>query len=97
MQVHCGLRLSAGVQPHCGRLLQGYGHHRTLLHLSQLRGRAHASTTCAKALSDYYAGQKLVRVAPFEGADGQLYGRSALAGDDDLTLTVAGNDGPDRW
>ena len=36
-------------------------------------------------------GQKLVRVAP-EGADGKLYG-AGKAGDDDLTLTVAGNDG----
>ena len=34
----------------------------------------------------------ITRVWPPEGADGKLYG-AGKAGDDDLTLTVAGNDG----
>ena len=59
------------------------------LHLSQLRGVG-SLRQLWQALSDHYAGQKLVHVAP-EGADGKLYG-GAKAGDNDLTLVVAGND-----
>ena len=59
------------------------------LHLSQLKGVG-SLRQLWEALSDHYAGQKLVHVAP-EGADGKLYG-GAKAGDNDLTLVVAGND-----
>lgn len=88
MQVHCGLSCPPVFSPIVDDYYKGMAT-TVPLHLSQLRGVSSLHDVW-KALSDYYAGQKLVRVAP-EGADGKLYG-AGKAGDDDLTLTVAGND-----
>ena len=85
----CGLTQAPVFVPIVGDFYKGMAT-TVPLHLSQLRGVSSLHDVW-KALSDYYAGQKLVRVAP-EGADGKLYG-AGKAGDDDLTLTVAGNDG----
>ena len=89
MQVRCGLSCPPVFSPIVDDYYKGMAT-TVPLHLSQLRGVSSLHDVW-KALSDYYAGQKLVRVAP-EGADGKLYG-AGKAGDDDLTLTVAGNDG----
>ena len=59
------------------------------LHLSQLRG-VESLSRLREALSDYYAGQKLVHVAA-EAPEGKLYG-GQKAGDNDLWLVAAGND-----
>ena len=59
------------------------------LHLSQLKG-VESLHQLWEAFSDHYAGQKLVHVAP-ENPEGKLYG-GQKAGDNDLTIVVAGND-----
>ena len=59
------------------------------LHLSQLKG-VESLNQLWEAFSDHYAGQKLVHVAP-ENPEGKLYG-GQKAGDNDLTIVVAGND-----
>lgn len=61
------------------------------LHMSQLTGGLTLHQVW-DALKGYYAGQKLVHVAP-EGSDpsGKLYG-NAKAGSNDLTIVVSGND-----
>ena len=89
MQVRCGLSCPPVFSPIVDDYYKGMAT-TVPLHLSQLRGVISLHDMW-KDLYDYYAGQKLVRVAP-EGADGKLYG-AGKAGDDDLTLTVAGNDG----
>ncbi len=88
MQIRCGLSCPPVFSPIVDDYYKGMAT-TVPLHLSQLRGVSSLHDVW-KALSDYYAGQKLVRVAP-EGADGKLYG-GAKAGDNDLVLTVAGND-----
>lgn len=60
-------------------------------HMDTLRGVTSLQQVW-EALSDYYAGQKLVRVAqPGGPAAGRLYG-GAMAGTDSLELHLAGND-----
>ena len=86
MQVRCGLSQPPVFSPIVDDYYKGMAT-TVPLHLSQLRGVRSLHDVWA-ALSDYYAGQKLVRVAP-EGADGKLYG-GAKSGDNDLVLTVAG-------
>ena len=88
MQIRCGLSCPPVFSPIVDDYYKGMAT-TVPLHLSQLRGVSSLHDVW-KALSDYYAGQKLVHVAP-EGADGKLYG-GAKAGDNDLVLTVAGND-----
>ena len=65
--------------------------------MSQLRG-VFTLHGLWKALSDYYAGQKLVHVAAdptgrdeYIDAGSKIYG-GAKAGDNDLSIVVAGND-----
>ncbi len=60
------------------------------LHMSQLRG-AETAAQLRRALSDFYAGQPLVRVAAPEESAGTIYGNT-MAGRDTLQLIVAGND-----
>ena len=62
------------------------------LHRSQLTGEATLHQVW-QALADHYAGEQLVQVAPEGSADAgaKLYG-NAGAGDNGLTLVVAGND-----
>ena len=88
MQIRCGLSCPPVFSPIVDDYYKGMAT-TVPLHLSQLRGVSSIHGVW-KALSDYSAGQKLVHVAP-EGADGKLYG-GAKAGDNDLVLTVAGND-----
>lgn len=58
-------------------------------HMSQLKGVTTLEQVW-QALSDYYAGEKLVRVAPLN-CDSRLYA-NAQAGQDSLILYVMGND-----
>ena len=88
MQIRCGLSCPPVFSPIVDDYYKGMAT-TVPLHLSQLRGVSSLHDVW-KALSDYYAGQELVHVAP-EGADGKLYG-GAKAGDNDLVLIVAGND-----
>lgn len=61
------------------------------LHMSQLTGGLTLHQVW-DALKGYYAGQKLVHVAPEDSAlTGKLYG-NAKAGSNDLTIVVSGND-----
>lgn len=61
-----------------------------LLHNRLLRGDP-AAADIAKALAGFYAGQALVRVAPF-GGETPMLAANALAGRDALELTVCGNE-----
>ena len=59
------------------------------LHIAQLHG-VRSAAQLRRALSDFYTGQALIRVAP-DGERGTLYGNE-MAGRDSLELIVAGND-----
>lgn len=88
MQKVCGLEVCPVFTPIVDDYYKGMAT-TVPLHLSQLRGVG-SLRQLWEALSDYYAGQKLVHVAP-ENPEGKLYG-GAKAGDNDLSIVVAGND-----
>ena len=88
MQAVCGLKCRPVFTPIVDDYYKGMAT-TVPLHLCQLKG---VSTLYEvwNAFRTYYAGQKLVHVAA-ENPDGKIYG-GAKAGDNDLTIVVAGND-----
>lgn len=96
MQAVCGLKYRPVFTPVVDDYYKGMAT-TVAFHMSQLRG-VFTLHGLWKALSDYYAGQKLVCVAAdptdkdkYIDADSKIYG-GAKAGDNDLSLVVAGND-----
>ena len=96
MQAVCGLKYRPVFTPIVDDYYKGMAT-TVPLHMSQLRG-VFTLRGLWKALSDYYAGQKLVHVAAdptgrdeYIDAGSKLYG-GAKAGDNDLSIVVAGND-----
>ena len=88
MQTVCGLKYRPVFTPIVDDYYKGMAT-TVPLHLSQLKGVSTLHEVW-NAFSTYYAGQKLVHVAA-ENPDGKIYG-GAKAGDNDLTIVVAGND-----
>ena len=88
MQAVCGLKCRPVFTPIVDDYYKGMAT-TVPLHLCQLKG---VSTLYEvwNAFRTYYAGQKLVHVAA-ENPDGKIYG-GAKAGDNDLTIVVAGSD-----
>ena len=96
MQAVCGLKYRPVFTPIVDDYYKGMAT-TVPLHMSQLRG-VFTLRGLWKALSDYYAGQKLVHVAAdptgrdeYIDAGSKIYG-GAKAGDNDLSIVVAGND-----
>ncbi len=96
MQTVCGLKYRPVFTPIVDDYYKGMAT-TVALHMSQLRG-VFTLRGVWKAFSDYYAGQKLVHVAAdptgkdeYIDAGSKIYG-GAKAGDNDLSIVVAGND-----
>ena len=96
MQTVCGLQYRPVFTPIVDDYYKGMAT-TVALHMSQLRG-VFTLRGVWKAFSDYYAGQKLVHVAAdptgkdeYIDAGSKIYG-GAKAGDNDLSIVVAGND-----
>ena len=96
MQAVCGLKYRPVFTPIVDDYYKGMAT-TVPFHMSQLRG-VFTLHGLWKALSDYYAGQKLVHVAAdptgrdeYIDAGSKIYG-GAKAGDNDLSIVVAGND-----
>ena len=96
MQTVCGLKYRPVFTPIVDDYYKGMAT-TVALHMSQLRG-VFTLREVWKAFSDYYAGQKLVHVAAdptgkdeYIDAGSKIYG-GAKAGDNDLSIVVAGND-----
>ena len=96
MQTICGLKYRPVFIPIVDDYYKGMAT-TVALHMSQLRGVVTLRGVW-KAFSDYYAGQKLVHVAAdptgkdeYIDAGSKIYG-GAKAGDNDLSIVVAGND-----
>lgn len=96
MQTICGLKYRPVFTPIVDDYYKGMAT-TVALHMSQLRG-VFTLRGVWKAFSDYYAGQKLVHVAAdptgkdeYIDAGSKIYG-GAKAGDNDLSIVVAGND-----
>ena len=96
MQKICGLKVCPVFTPIVDDYYKGMAT-TVPLHMSQLRG-VFTLHGVWKALRDYYAGQKLVHVAAdptdkdeYIDAKSKIYG-GAKAGDNDLSIVVAGND-----
>lgn len=95
MQTVCGLKYRPVFTPIVDDYYKGMAT-TMALHMSQLRG-VFTLRGVWKAFSDYYAGQKLVHVAAdptgkdeYIDAGSKIYG-GAKAGDNDLSIVVAGN------
>ena len=88
MQAVCGLKCRPVFTPIVDDYYKGMAT-TVPLHLCQLKGVSTLHEVW-NAFRTYYAGQKLVHVAA-ENPDGKIYG-GAKAGDNDLTIVVAGND-----
>lgn len=96
MQTVCGLKYRPVFTPIVDDYYKGMAT-TVAIHMSQLRG-VFTLRGVWKAFSDYYAGQKLVHVAAdptgkdeYIDAGSKIYG-GAKAGDNDLSIVVAGND-----
>lgn len=96
MQTVCGLKYRPVFTPIVDDYYKGMAT-TVALHMSQLRG-VFTLRGVWKAFSDYYAGQKLVHVAAdptgkdeYIDSGSKIYG-GAKAGDNDLSIVVAGND-----
>lgn len=96
MQTVCGLKYRPVFTPIVDDYYKGMAT-TVALHMSQLQGCVYPRGVW-KAFSDYYAGQKLVHVAAdptgkdeYIDAGSKIYG-GAKAGDNDLSIVVAGND-----
>ncbi len=96
MQTICGLKYRPVFTPIVDDYYKGMAT-TVAIHMSQLRG-VFTLRGVWKAFSDYYAGQKLVHVAAdptgkdeYIDAGSKIYG-GAKAGDNDLSIVVAGND-----
>ena len=88
MQAVCGLKCRPVFTPIVDDYYKGMAT-TVPLHLCQLKGVSTLHEVW-NAFRTYYAGQKLVHVAA-ENPDGKIYG-GAKAGDNDLTIVVAGSD-----
>lgn len=96
MQTICGLKYRPVFTPIVDDYYKGMAT-TVAIHMSQLRG-VFTLRGVWKAFSDYYVGQKLVHVAAdptgkdeYIDAGSKIYG-GAKAGDNDLSIVVAGND-----
>ena len=85
----CGLKAAPVFVPILGDFYKGMAS-TIMLHNKLLPGQPTAQDIHAK-LAEYYAGQQLVRVAPFGGEEPVIYANT-LAGHDSLELIVCGHE-----
>ena len=85
----CGLKAAPVFVPILGDFYKGMAS-TIMLHNKLLPGQPTAQDIHAK-LAEYYAGQQLVRVAPFGGEEPVIYANT-LAGHDSLVLIVCGHE-----
>lgn len=88
MQLHCGLRRAPVFCPVVDDYFKGMA--TTVMLQNELLRPGTTTRMIHEALSDHYAGQKVVRIAPLDGQE-QMIAANALAGKDSLTLLVNGN------
>ena len=85
----CGLKAAPVFVPILGDFYKGMAS-TIMLHNKLLPGQPTAQDIHAR-LAEYYAGQQLVRVAPFGGEEPVIYANT-LAGHDSLELIVCGHE-----